>query len=313
MRTGQRLAVGALVAAVLLHAGRAWAPFHVVNVDQVFFGTADCPNAQYVAMRLLAPGMTSINTQMVTTQNADGTTAPAFGTFTANVPNGATGDHFIMGTADAAALFGISMDQTASGSLRFADGRVCFGNFGGMPVDCVAYGNYVGDNGTGGIPATAPVLGMALFRQTNTNNDQSDFALAAPAPVNNAGDTGTLGQCLGGADTPTPTGSGETPTPTATAVPTGTTAACVGDCGGVGAVSISDLITGVNIALGSLPVSSCEAFDCQHNGTVSINCLIQGVNNALAGCPATSTAARDRSWSFALRGGESRCVESITG
>ena len=154
---------------------------------------------------------------------------------------------------------------------------------------------------------------MALFRQTNTNNDQSDFALAAPAPVNNAGDTGTLGQCLGGADTPTPTGSGETPTPTATAVPTGTTAACVGDCGSVGAVSISDLITGVNIALGSLPVSSCEAFDCQHNGTVSINCLIQGVNNALAGCPATSTAARDRSWSFALRGGESRCVESITG
>ena len=59
---------------------------------------------------------------------------------------------------------------------------------------------------------------------------------------------------------------------------------CVGDCGNDGMVSISDLITGVNIALGSLPVSACSSFACQGGDTVPINCLIQGVNNALGSC-----------------------------
>ena len=62
-------------------------------------------------------------------------------------------------------------------------------------------------------------------------------------------------------------------------------AQCVGDCNGSGAVEINELIIGVNIALGNLPVSQCPSFDCENNGTVPINCLIQGVNNALDGCP----------------------------
>src|SRR5262249_31776022 len=88
MRPTHRLAVATAVAAVLLHAGRAWAPYHVVVVDQVFFGTADCPNAQYVMMRQLAPQQRFINGQKVTTQNADGSAAGDFGTFGGNVPNG---------------------------------------------------------------------------------------------------------------------------------------------------------------------------------------------------------------------------------
>jgi hypothetical protein len=48
-------------------------------------------------------------------------------------------------------------------------------------------------------------------------------------------------------------------------------------------VTISDLITGVNIALGSLPVSTCPAF-VNGQGTVDIAQLIKGVNNALNGC-----------------------------
>ncbi len=68
------------------------------------------------------------------------------------------------------------------------------------------------------------------------------------------------------------------------ALPGRAAAQCVGDCGGDGAVSISDLVTGVNIALGSQPVSACQAFANQQN-EVTIAQLIQGVNNALAGCP----------------------------
>ena len=61
---------------------------------------------------------------------------------------------------------------------------------------------------------------------------------------------------------------------------------CVGDCNGDGMVAINELITGVNIALGSAPVSSCPAIDANGDGEVTINELIAAVNNALGGCPA---------------------------
>ena len=69
-------------------------------------------------------------------------------------------------------------------------------------------------------------------------------------------------------------------------VASGASAQCVGDCNGDGMVAINELITGVNIALGSAPVSSCPAIDANGNGEVAINELIAAVNNALGGCPA---------------------------
>jgi hypothetical protein len=269
MRAAARLAVVAGVAAILLTAERAWAPFHLVVVDQVFLGSADCPNAQYVMMRMLAPQQRFVNGQKVTTQNADGSAAADFGSFGGNVPNGNTGDAVIMGTSDAAALFGIAMDQETSGTLILPDGRVCFGMFGAGPVDCVAYGNYTGDNSGGGTPAVAPQLGMALVRQANTMNDMTDFALGAPMPRNNAGDVGTLGQCAGAAPTPT--------------VPPVTS--CVGDCDGTGMVSVGNLIIGVNIAIGNQQIDACPSFDANQDGEVSVSELIVAVNNALNGCP----------------------------
>lgn len=66
--------------------------------------------------------------------------------------------------------------------------------------------------------------------------------------------------------------------------PGGTT--CVGDCNGDGAVVINELITGVNISLGSRPISACPAFDNNDNGQVEISELIRAVNNSLDGCVA---------------------------
>jgi len=54
-----------------------------------------------------------------------------------------------------------------------------------------------------------------------------------------------------------------------------------GDCNGDGMVSISELITGVNIALGNLPVTACPAFDTNRDGRVTIEELIAAVNAAL--------------------------------
>jgi hypothetical protein len=58
---------------------------------------------------------------------------------------------------------------------------------------------------------------------------------------------------------------------------------CVGDCGNTGQVTVSDMVTGVNIVLGSLPPSACPAFQ-NSEGNVDIAQLIAGVNNVLNGC-----------------------------
>lgn len=68
---------------------------------------------------------------------------------------------------------------------------------------------------------------------------------------------------------------------------------CVGDCSESGHVTLADLITGVNIALGARPVSLCPAFD-DGDGTVGIDTLVAAVRNALDGCPRpTPTATPD--------------------
>ena len=72
----------------------------------------------------------------------------------------------------------------------------------------------------------------------------------------------------------------DTPTPTATVNPT----ACVGDCNGDGVVRVNELVVGVNIVLGSAPVTACPSFDRSHDGVVTISDLVAGVNNLLYGC-----------------------------
>jgi len=66
--------------------------------------------------------------------------------------------------------------------------------------------------------------------------------------------------------------------------PTSAQPVCVGDCNGDGMVAINELIIGVNIALGSAPLSMCPSFDANGDGMVGINELITAVNNALNGC-----------------------------
>ena len=68
--------------------------------------------------------------------------------------------------------------------------------------------------------------------------------------------------------------------------------ACVGDCNDSGTVTIEELITGVNIALGTAAIVTCPAFDSNDSGTVTIEELIAGVSSALNGCPVSGLQAR---------------------
>ena len=60
--------------------------------------------------------------------------------------------------------------------------------------------------------------------------------------------------------------------------------ACVGDCDGDATVGVSEIIRGVNIALGISPIESCPAFAGPGNTGVSISRLVSAVNAALYGC-----------------------------
>src|SRR5215468_2107523 len=68
-------------------------------------------------------------------------------------------------------------------------------------------------------------------------------------------------------------------------------AVCPGDCDGSGDVSISELVKGVNIALGTSPLSDCPAFNTNGDDMVSVSELVAAVNAALNGCPPESPTA----------------------
>jgi hypothetical protein len=100
-------------------------------------------------------------------------------------------------------------------------------------------------------------------------------------------------------------GSGELRFAALAAIKVGNEAlACVGDCGAVGTVEVSNLVTGVNIDLGLADLSTCPAFDRDGDGNVRINELLQGVQSALNGC-APDAAVCERTAGEAL----SDCIE----
>lgn len=61
-------------------------------------------------------------------------------------------------------------------------------------------------------------------------------------------------------------------------------AACTGDCSGDGEITVDEVITGVNIALGLANTASCGAMDSNADGEVSIDEIVSAVNGALSGC-----------------------------
>jgi len=61
------------------------------------------------------------------------------------------------------------------------------------------------------------------------------------------------------------------------------TAPCVGDCDGDGAVTIAELIEGVDIVLGG-DLSRCPAFDCDGTHRATVDCVIRAVGATLNGC-----------------------------
>ncbi|MFI5395793.1 MAG: plastocyanin/azurin family copper-binding protein [Candidatus Binatia bacterium] len=88
---------------------------------------------------------------------------------------------------------------------------------------------------------------------------------------------------LASGSTPTPTPSVAAATPTSTPTPS-PTPVCVGDCNGNGQVTVDEILTMVNIALGNAQITACEAGDANHDGHITVDEILTAVNNALNGC-----------------------------
>src|SRR6185295_19966287 len=70
-------------------------------------------------------------------------------------------------------------------------------------------------------------------------------------------------------------------------VPLTTHAQCTGDCNLDGQVTVDEIVTAVNIALGMRPVGDCLAADSSGDGQVTVDEIVTTVNNGLNGCPIT--------------------------
>ncbi len=66
-------------------------------------------------------------------------------------------------------------------------------------------------------------------------------------------------------------------------------AVCPGDCNLDDQVSVDELITGVDMALGMRAMDACAAVDPGNDGRVDIDELVEAVSGALNGCPALKT------------------------
>lgn len=134
------------------------------------------------------------------------------------------------------------------------------------------------------VPATPTATSIPTATETATPSTTPTSTVTATAESTDS-PTATATASPTSSETPT-----ETPAPPATDTPTQlatftpTVVACVGDCDGLGQVTIDELLTMVNIALDNTPVGACTAGDRNHDGSISVDEILAAVNNALNGC-----------------------------
>jgi hypothetical protein len=105
-----------------------------------------------------------------------------------------------------------------------------------------------------------------------------------PTPTETDVPTATATVAMTFTQTPSPTGIPATATPT-----TPVSGRCTGNCDGNEVVTVDEIITMVNIALGSVNLDRCVAGDASGDGVVTVDEILQAVTNALDGCPAGTT------------------------
>lgn len=192
------LPVAALVAvACLIAPAEAGASFHLMQVREVYPGSAAAPEAEYVELQMWSGGENFVGGHFVRSHDASGAVV-ATSTFPANLPNGANQSTLVLATPQAEAQFGIAADGALSpaGQLSPSGGAVCW-----EAIDCVSWGSFAGTlpSPTGAPAASAGISdGMGIRRSIargcatlldpadDSNDSAADFAATPPEPRPNS-------------------------------------------------------------------------------------------------------------------------------
>ncbi|MET0559346.1 MAG: hypothetical protein ABW065_11825 [Solirubrobacterales bacterium] len=205
-RSGLRrcgLALAGALFALLLMAPSALGTFHLIKVREIHPSSGD---DAYVELQMFASGQNFLATHSLTVYNTAGALVHS-STFNSTVPKAENQRTVLIGDSGVQATYGVAPDLVDSAlSIPAAGGAVCW-NAGGLPADCVAWGNFTGGTalqtsaGTGvGTPASAGGIGAGkalrrsiapgcptlLEESDDSDSSATDFAEVTPAPRNNA-------------------------------------------------------------------------------------------------------------------------------
>ena len=208
------IAIGLAIMIALAGTPRETSAFaHRIDIAEVMAGAGGDATIQFVELVLVAGGEPFVGGTSLEFFDGSGTKTGEF-TFPSHVNNGTQGSSILVGTTAFAGASTVAPDFTMTANVNAPDGRVCFSASG----DCVAYGNFTGNNGVFGTPAAAlPITGvMSLKRVSTLGDNATNFQLGAPTPRNNAGQSGTVTPPAEGTPTPVPA---PTPIPPPTPIP----------------------------------------------------------------------------------------------
>jgi len=245
------------------------------DVRALQFGLADVPNL----LTLLPPARTTECSQSLNadaSEREDGSVSGVLTSLGSGLIAPGTGPVMeIDFGVDAAAMPGNVID------LHLSDVRIADADGNPLPVDAR-------DGAVQIKPPLPTPTDTATASHTATSTPTETATNTATAtPTATATLTNTPSRTPTSTPTQTPTQT-PTATPTATEVPTATHTpaplACVGDCSDDGEVTVDELITMVNVALGS-GVDACRAGDANADAKITIDEILTAVNNALNGCP----------------------------
>lgn len=199
-----RLSLPLLAAALfLLAAAPAQATFHLIKVREVHPGTSD---DSYVELQMFAAGQSLLSGHSMTLYSVSGSLVHS-STFSSSVLSSANQQTVLIGDTRVQEVFGVAPDLVDGGlAIGAAGGAACW-NAGGLPADCVAWGNFSGGaalelaTGTAvGSPVspTGITAGKAIRRtiepgcptlleeSDDSDDSATDFSEVTPAPRNDA-------------------------------------------------------------------------------------------------------------------------------
>ena len=186
----------------------ARALFHVAVIGEVMTSYDGDPNVQFVEILMLAIFQPFVTNSVLGAFDASGNYLGDVLVVPNNLGRDGAFVPWIMGTAQFAAVSGLTPDFIMPAGLPTGGGMVCWGAPGLAPpppeswdhtnplnyVDCLAYGSYSGpSNSLVGTPTALDADGHSLVRIGATNDNATDFACGDPAtPTDNAGNSGSL-------------------------------------------------------------------------------------------------------------------------